>query len=109
MKKALLIDYKHCDQCNSCVVACKNEKGLQGEEWGIKIKEIGPELIGDKWMWNYLPYLSSHCDLCESRVAEGKKPACVHHCLSGCMELVSFEEIGSRMEELGNTVAVYLP
>ena len=50
MKKALLIDYKYCDQCNSCVVACKNEKGLQGEEWGIKIKEIGPELIGDKFM-----------------------------------------------------------
>ena len=27
----------------------------------------------------------------------------------GMHELVSFEEIGSRMEELGNTVAVYLP
>lgn len=109
MKNALLIDYKYCDQCNSCVVACKNEKHLVDQEWGIKIQEIGPELVDGKWMWNYLPYLSDRCDLCESRVAEGKQPACVHHCLSQCMELVSLDQLATRMEELGDTVAVYIP
>ena len=109
MKKALVIDYKYCDQCNSCIIACKNEKNLEGDEWGIKVQEIGPEMIDGKWMWNYLPYVSNRCDLCEERVAEGKKPSCVQHCLSACMELVELEKLPKRLEELDDTVAVYIP
>jgi Fe-S-cluster-containing dehydrogenase component len=109
MRSALLIDYKYCDGCNSCVVACKKEKGLSGDDWGIAVKEIGPEKIDGKWMWNFLPYLSNHCDLCKSRVDEGKEPACVHHCLSACMELVALDELPMRMDALGETVACYIP
>lgn len=109
MKNALVIDYKYCDQCNSCVVACQNEKGLTQNEWGIRIQEIGPEKIDGKWMWNYLPYLSNRCDLCEDRVSQGKQPSCVQHCLSACMELVPLDKLSTRMEELGKTIAVYMP
>ena len=109
MKSALVIDYKYCDQCNSCVVACKTEKGFEGDEWGIAIKEIGPEQIDGKWMWNYLPYLSDRCDLCAERRANGELPSCVKHCLSACMEVVPLDKLGERMEELGETVVCYIP
>ena len=81
MKNALVIDYKYCDQCNSCVVACQQEHNFTEEEWGIRIKEIGPENIDGSWMWDYLPYLSKRCDLCADRVEEGKLPSCVQRCV----------------------------
>jgi Fe-S-cluster-containing dehydrogenase component len=109
VKSALLIDYKYCNGCNSCVIACRNEKELDGESWGIALKEIGPEKINGKWMWNFLPYLSDNCDLCKSRVNEGKKPSCVHHCLSQCMELVTLDELPKRMDALGGSVVCYVP
>ena len=109
MKSALVIDYKYCDGCNSCVVACRMEKGLPVDEWGIKLKEIGPEKIDGKWMWNFLPYLSDRCDLCEERVAAGEKPSCVKHCLSSCLELVPYEELGQKLGQMGKTVAVMVP
>ena len=52
---------------------------------------------------------SSLCDLCESRLEEGKKPACVHHCLAKCMEAVPLEEVPVRLAELGDGVAVFVP
>ncbi|MCI8469310.1 MAG: oxidoreductase, partial [Eggerthellaceae bacterium] len=44
------------------------------------------------------------------RIAEGKQPACVHHCLAKCMEAVTLEELPVRMAELGGKgVACFLP
>ena len=109
MNSALVVDYKYCDGCNSCVVACRMEKGMAIDEWGIRLNEVGPEKIDGKWMWSFIPYLSKRCDLCEDRVAEGKKPACVHHCLSSCMYLVPLEQLGQKLEELGSEVEVLIP
>lgn len=109
MKQALVVDYKYCDGCNSCVVACRMEKGMTIDEWGIKLNEVGPEKVDGKWMWDFIPYLSKRCDLCADRVAEGKKPACVHHCLSSCMYLVPLDELGQKLDELGDEVEVLIP
>lgn len=108
MKNALVFDYKYCDKCNSCVVACQVEHGFSEDEWGIRIAEMGPEMVDGKWMWDYLPYLSRRCDLCADRVEEGKQPSCVQHCLSACIELVPLEDLPARLEELGDRVAAYL-
>ena len=108
---ALLIDYKYCTGCHSCEVACRQEKRIESqEEWGIKLAEFGPEKMAGEWYWDYVAVPSSLCDLCADRIAEGKQPACVHHCLAKCMEAVTLEELPVRMAELGGKgVACFLP
>lgn len=109
-KHALLIDYKYCTGCHSCEVACRQEKGIKSqEEWGIKLVELGPEMLDGSWYWNYVPIPSSLCDLCEDRLESDKKPACVHHCLAQCMEVVPLEKLPSRMSELGKGVTCFMP
>ena len=33
------------------------------------------------------------CNLCMTRVMEGKQPACVHHCMTECMTFGPIEEM----------------
>ncbi len=56
-----------------------------------------------------MPVPSSLCDLCQDRIAEGKKPACVHHCLAKCMEAVPLEDVPARMAQLGGGVTCFMP
>lgn len=106
---ALLIDYKYCTGCHSCEVACRQEKGLSLDEWGIKLTQFGPDSLNGKWQWNYLPTPSVLCDMCEDRIAAGKKPSCVHHCLAKCIEYVPVDDISATMKAKGDTVVCYIP
>jgi Fe-S-cluster-containing dehydrogenase component len=107
-KHALLIDYKYCTGCHSCEVACRQEKNFESQdEWGIKVTEFGPEKFDGRWYWDYVPVPSSLCDICEDRIAQGMKPACVHHCLALVMEAVSIDDVPKRLAELGESVAVF--
>ena len=83
MRNGLLIDYEFCTGCQSCEVACKEEHGIPVGQWGIKVIDEGPWQISEKtWNWNKIAVPTDLCDLCADRVAEGKKPTCVHHCLA---------------------------
>lgn len=107
---ALLIDSKYCTGCHVCEVSCRKEHNIPLDEWGIKISEMGPKKFSDgKWLWDYVPIPSHLCDLCADRVAEGKKPRCVHHCLGACMELITLEEAGAKLAEHGSKTAVFIP
>lgn len=106
---ALIIDYKYCTGCHSCEIACRNEKGLPLDEWGIKVNQFGPEKLGGEWSWNYVPTLSNLCDLCVERIEQGLKPACVHHCLALCMEAVKVEDVSATLAKYGDGVACYIP
>lgn len=108
-QQALVIDYKYCTGCHTCEVACRNEKGLPFDQWGIKLSEMGPVKLEGKWMWNYVPVPSDLCDLCADRVAAGAKPACVHHCLAQCMEVVPIEALSQTMADRGKTAACFIP
>ena len=109
-KYGILADAQWCSGCHSCEVACRQEKAIASqEEWGVKLAEFGPERLAGAWYWNYVPVPSSLCDLCASRLEEGKAPACVHHCLAKCMETVPLEELPRRMAELGDGVACFMP
>ena len=105
----LLIDYKYCTGCHACEIACRNEHDIAGDEWGIKVAEIGPLKLKGKWAWDYIPMPTDLCDLCEERRVAGKKPACVHHCLAACMEVVPVENISARMQASGDKVVSYIP
>ncbi len=106
---ALLIDYKYCTGCHACEVSCRNEHDIPLEEWGIKINEMGPVKMNGSWLWDYVPVPSDLCDLCAERVSEGKDPACVHHCLAACMELVPMNELSQKMAEHGRKVSCFIP
>lgn len=111
-RNGLLIDYQWCTGCHSCEVACKNEHNIPIGKWGIKMTEVGPfKLDGDnKWEWNYVAVPTSLCDLCEDRVAEGKQPSCVLHCLGKCMEYGTIEELAKKMAGMDSTrVALFAP
>ncbi len=109
-KNGLLINYQYCTGCHSCEVACKNVLKLPRGQWGIKLLENGPwEVTPGKFEWDYIPTPTQLCDLCADRVAEGKKPTCVHHCLSQCMEYGPVTELAERMSELGSKTALFIP
>ncbi len=96
MKKfGMLIDVYYCTGCHTCEVACEQENGFSAGEFGIKITE---QVLDQKngLMIDYVPYITDMCNFCHARVATGRKPACVKHCLSQCMTFGPIDEV---MEE----------
>ena len=93
----LLIDYEFCTGCHSCEVACKNDKELPLEQWGIKLAQIGPWKIDeDNWQYEFIPIPTDQCDLCQDRVDAGKLPTCVQHCQSLIIEYGTVEELAVK-------------
>ena len=110
----LLVDYKYCDNCGSCVVACQEEKGLAADQYGITVFEKGPwkkdnATMDDGWDWDYIPVPTDRCDVCAERLDEGKKPMCVKHCLTFCMDYGPLDELAKKAAGLGEKVAIYKP
>ena len=107
---AMVIDYQYCTNCHSCEVSCAKEKGLSGDEWGIKVNEMGPAKFADgKWEWDYVPVPSRLCDLCADRLEDNKTPLCELHCLAAVISIVAVSEIPRKIAELNKgKVAVYL-
>lgn len=112
-QKALLINYEYCTGCHACEVACRNAKQIPRGKWGIKLTKtvfkVDSNDVRDTWEYTSLPYPTQMCDLCADRVAEGKKPACVHHCNSLCMEYGTIEEMAKRATEIGKAVSIFIP
>ena len=94
-KNAMLIDVYYCTGCHSCEVACQQENGLDAGVYGIKVTEM---LLskGDGLTIDYVPYLTDLCNGCAGRVAVGKRPNCVKHCLAQCMKFGPVEEIAEE-------------
>lgn len=109
-QNALLFNYEYCSGCHSCEIACRNHLGLGLGKWGIKITEVKPfELEGGGMEWIYQPVPTQLCNLCADRLAAGEKPACVHNCLSFCIEYGTLEEMAQRAAEIGGRTSIFLP
>lgn len=99
----LLINYKLCTGCTSCVVACKEEHDYPIGVWGIRVFDDGPwekkedAFAGYEFNWNKIPVPTDLCDLCKDRVDEGRDPVCVHHCLADVMRFGTVEELSREM------------
>lgn len=106
----LLIDYEFCTGCHSCEVACRNEHNLPLDKWGIRLTEVPPfEYEHNKWEWNYVPVPTALCDMCADRLAKGRKPACVHHCLSFCIDYGTPDDLSVKLAQKGTKVALFMP
>ena len=105
-KNGLLIDYQYCTGCQSCELACKNEHDFPLD----KVVEFGPfEMEEGKLEWNYLPFPTSYCDMCEDRVNAGGIPTCALHCLANVIEWGPVEELSKKLDEKGSKAAIFLP
>jgi len=109
-RNGLLIDYEYCTGCRSCEVACRNEKNIPKDKWGIKMLEFTPwNIEGNRWGWDYVPVPTELCDLCEDRVKKGEKAACALHCLGQCMEVGPVEELAKKMSAKGKKMTMFVP
>ncbi len=95
--KGLLIDYEYCTGCYTCVVACAQEYNWPEGISGIKVMEIVENLPGGKHYLVYLPFPTEVCTLCASRTKKGLEPACVKHCMAGCMKYGTISELAEEM------------
>lgn len=99
MSYGLLIDYEYCTNCGSCQVTCKEEHNYPVGKTGIKVVVDGPWKIDeDNWNFNYWPIVTDLCDMCADRLAKGREPMCVHHCLANIISYGSVEELAKKLD-----------
>lgn len=97
-RPALMIDYEFCTGCHSCEVSCKREHDLPEGQWGIKLLDYGPTQLTDTlWETIFIPYPTLLCDLCQTRVKDGKLPSCVHNCPAACMQYGTVAELSEQV------------
>jgi len=92
MKYGLYIDYDWCSGCHACEMACKQEHNLKLDQWGIRVVERTYDVNGGRVI-EYVPIPTEFCNFCMNRVSQGLKPACVHHCMTKCMDFGPIEEM----------------
>ena len=95
---ALLVDCNYCTGCHACEIACNQEYNRPLGVSGIKIFDSTLK-IGNKFHINYIPVRTDLCNFCTGRIKKGKKPACVQHCLSGCLEVIDIRELAPSITE----------
>jgi Fe-S-cluster-containing dehydrogenase component len=97
-KYSLLVDYKYCTGCHTCEIACNQEYNRPIGISGIKVFESTMEL-GGRFYIEYMPVRTDLCSFCAGRIKRGKQPACVQHCLSGCLDVCEARELGETISE----------
>jgi Fe-S-cluster-containing dehydrogenase component len=97
MKYALLVDYDYCTGCHACEVACNQEHDFSLGLSGMKVFE-SVVTHGDRCQVNYMPVRTDLCSFCARRIKKGKRPACVQHCLAGCLEVGNVEELADSFK-----------
>ena len=104
---ALLVEYKYCTGCHSCEIACNQEYNRPLGLSGIKVLESTIK-HGNKHYINYMPMRTDLCNFCLGRIKKGKKPACVQHCLAGCLEIVDPKEVLNRPINMKRKLMLFL-
>lgn len=94
VEKALLIDYEYCLGCSECETTCMEAHGLGPDALGIKVTKLGPWKTRDgSWQYDFVPLPTDWCDLCEERVTQGGRPACVRRCRYGVITYGFVDEL----------------
>ena len=107
-KKGILVDMNYCTGCHACEVACKQENQYPVGICGIKIHELIMEegLNTDRVHFDYYPHVTTHCNLCASRISSGEdtEPACCKHCGTFSLHYGDIEDLVKMMETMPRAV-----
>lgn len=98
-KTGLLIDYEYCTGCFACQVACCQENGWEAPLSGMKVMEIVEDLPKGKAYLTFLPYPTQLCMMCKKRTKKGLDPACVKHCMAGCLTYGEIKTLAGELEK----------
>ena len=93
----LLIDYEYCTGCHTCQVACSQEYRWPAGMAGIQVLEIVQKRSNDKPYLTFLPFPTENCILCAPRTKKGLEPACVKHCMAGCMKFGRLKDLAKEL------------
>ena len=78
--------------------------------YGVKLAEIGPwQIDEERWQYKYIPCFTDECVLCGERVAKGKKPTCVKHCQSLCMQYGPVDELAAKLATATTKSVLFVP
>jgi anaerobic dimethyl sulfoxide reductase subunit B (iron-sulfur subunit) len=67
---------------------------------GIVVEKIGPfQLDAKHWQYDFFPAPTDFCNACAARVSKGKRPACVQHCQTQCLEFGEFSEFVGKLDK----------
>lgn len=112
MLNGVLIDPEYCSGCHSCEIACRTEKGLTLDQYGIKLCEVGPFVVDeaqDRFIWNFHPLVSDLCDTCTDRRETGEKAACELCCLADAIVVGPVDDLFRRMKEKSAKMSLLVP
>lgn len=85
---AIAVDESRCVGCFACEIACNQFNQLEpGVRW-ISVSERGPELVDGRLSFGWQVGVLPGCNVCAGRRARGEQPACVQHCIAGCIRVV---------------------
>ena len=91
-------------------MACSVEHDIPIGRYGIQMATIGPWQIDKKnWQLDTVPIPTDECDLCAKRVEKGKKPTCVKHCQSLCMEYGPVDELAAKLAGATTKHVLFVP
>ncbi len=96
-ENGLLIDYEYCTGCFACKVACSQEHSWPAGMGGIEVLEIVQNMPKDKAYLTFLPFPTELCILCANRTKKGLEPACVKHCMAGCMKYGKLKDLALEL------------
>jgi len=97
-KYGLLIDYEYCTGCHTCEVACAQANDWPAGMAGMKVMEVVEAVPNDRAYLVYLPFPTELCIPCAHRTVEGKKPACVAHCMEACLKHGRIADLAVEMK-----------
>jgi Fe-S-cluster-containing dehydrogenase component len=100
MTKSFLVDLDRCIGCYACEIACKDENDLAPGIRRVKVNAV------DAGEFNrfYVPVFEMSrrgvgaCTLCPQLQVEGRRPACVHNCLTDALHFGESGEINAKAE-----------
>lgn len=102
MTKSFLVDLDRCIGCYACEIACKDENDLAP---GIRRVRVNGVDAGELNRF-YVPVFEmgkrgvGACTLCPQLQFEGRRPACVHNCLTDALHFGESGEINAKAEDM---------